>query len=449
MTGTGATVAGMDGEPLGDREQMGHELSGRDRRRALEVLALIIEFSRWTHRRVESIETLDDRTCRRRVSLDVAFGHDLRALAKERLTPLTMLRKEVLRNFDLRDEHGKPVPMLSKGENGPIAGDALTVVAEEILGNPPSRYIRGRLQRMAVGEPAESRREIEGWERLAENPTYPDRKDWRKLLASEHFRDLAQALAANFVLIAGIAPPVDSRRLFKLSYEEPFGDEADDEQVAAWKRWLSRLGWRLRQIRIEVPAVNAAKSFHIEVAAPGDLEIDSAQLRSYPRGPVTADDTDIGGTRRAHLYVSDVRSGLRARAFVYVRHQRDSYLWSAFLTALLVLFLLAVGLSQLDEILGEGGDTQTAAALLLIAPTLLAAYIARPDGHPLASKILLGVRLLVVATGLCAVVGAGVLAARFSTSTADGIWTVDLAIAGVVTLCLLASLILPRRTRAN
>ena len=195
-------------------------------------------------------------------------------------------------------------------------------------------------------------------------------------------------------------------------------------------------------------------SYHLEIAAPPDLEIDAAQLR-FERAVVGKDVmpenvTDGGRLQRAHLYVSHVGSEFRAKAFIYFRRQRDAFLWSAFLTALLVVALLAVGLTRLDDLIGDqhANQSQTAAALLLITPTLLAAYLARPGEHRLASKILIGVRCLVVGTAFCAVVAVGVLAASYSRCTSLTIWWADLGLATSIAIALLASLVLPRPTRS-
>lgn len=157
-----------------------------------------------------------------------------------------------------------------------------------------------------------------------------------------------------------------------------------------------------------------------------------------------------GCLQRAHLYAGEVGTEFQAKAVIYLRRQRDAFLRSAFLTALLVCVLLAIGLSRLDDLLGtaHAGQGQTAAALLLITPTLLAAYIVRPGEHRLATKILGGVRMLVVGAALCAIVAVGVLAAGYSSCTSRVIWSIDLGLACAIALGLLASLLLPRPTQA-
>jgi hypothetical protein len=334
--------------------------------------------------------------------------------------------------------------MLNKQENGWIAGNALKVVAEGILGAPPPTEMEDRLRRVATAEESDARDEMTAWRDLARSdPT------WEALLSHGGFADLAETLTANFVLLACIESG-PARQILKLSYEEVFGGEENDPW---WQRLLVRLGWRLKSIDIEVPAVSFSTRYHLEIPAPTNLEIDSAQLRFESAQTGTEqppeDVTDEEGLQRAHLYASEIGSEFRGRAVIFLRRPRDSYLWSAALTAVLLCLLLVGGLTRLQTLLGENGTerSQTAVALLLLTPTLLAAYIARPSGHALASRLLLGVRLLVVGTAFCAIVAVGVLAADYEYCTSKTIWTIDLILALLIALGLLASLILPRPTR--
>jgi hypothetical protein len=56
--------------------------------------------------------------------------------------------------------------------------------------------------------------------------------------------------------------------------------------------------------------------------------------------------------------------------------------------------------------------------------------------------------MLVVGTAFCAIIAVGVLAAGYSAPTSRLIWSIDLGIASVIALGLLASLVLPRPTQA-
>lgn len=415
------------------------------------LYSLLLTPERWIHRRVESITILDHLSIHRRVSLDLSLSQDdADDLERAGFTPLTFLRKEVLRNLDLRDREGRPVPVLNKDATDRATGNALIVLAERILGTPLPGGIAHNLLFVPSAQPDLARRELSYWHRAAAEASHPQAAIWGALTSAAAFVSFAESLADNFVLLAACQAPVD-RQLVKLSYEQRFGlgdgpGSLGDLPVG--------LGWKLKSISVDVPTVSFSESYHLEVAAPPDLEIDAAQLRferlAESHGAVPENVTDGGRLQRAHLYAGRVGPAFRAKAFIYFRRQRDAFLWSAFLTALLVVALLAVGLTRLDELIGDehSSQGQTAAALLLITPTLLAAYIARPDEHRLASKILVGVRVLVVGTAFCAIVAVGVLAAGYSYSTSVEIWRADLVLSIFIALALVASLVLPRPTRS-
>lgn len=97
---------------------------------------LIASPEEWINRRVETIELLSREETRRRVSIDFT-------LTEEQLTeleigdgvvvPISVLTKEPRRNFDLRDESGRAVPVLGREQNGELAHIALANAAVRVL----------------------------------------------------------------------------------------------------------------------------------------------------------------------------------------------------------------------------------------------------------------------------------------------------------------------------
>lgn len=89
-----------------------------------EVLLLLIsEWSRWLERRVETVRFLDADTVSRNVSVDFISPQVPTFLARTNedvtFVPLGTLLKRELVSFDLRDEEGRPMPLLSGRQNGP------------------------------------------------------------------------------------------------------------------------------------------------------------------------------------------------------------------------------------------------------------------------------------------------------------------------------------------
>ena len=97
--------------------------------------SLIADPARWINRRVETIELLSREETRRRVSIDFTLTKEQLAaldIGDGVAVPIAVLTKEPRRNFDLRDEAGRAVPVLGRDQNGDLAHIA--------LGAPPSMY---------------------------------------------------------------------------------------------------------------------------------------------------------------------------------------------------------------------------------------------------------------------------------------------------------------------
>ena len=435
----------------GSEEQASSCLPADDQLVGAVIHALLLDQPTWVHRRVETIEVLDEVSVRRHVSIDLTPHSDLEAFSPPGsesigMLPLTILRKRTLRNFDLRDPQGMPMPMLTKDENARYAAASLIVNAEGILGGVALPCELEASLRRVVGErPPEACNEFDSWQRKASSATNPHRAEWRKLVDDESFLDLASSLAENFVLIAVSELEIDRRQLFKLSYEEPSGEE---DGLDFLKSALVRFGWRRKGIVIDVPTVSFSASYHLEMQAPPDLEIDAARLRFEAEREEDDAPEDIldDDRERAHLYAPEVGPGVSARAVLYLRRQRDSFLVAAFLTGLLITGLLAGGMARLDQI-STPEQSQTAAALLLVVPALLAAYIVRPGEHRLATRILLGLRIFVIVEAACAIVATGLLAGGFKDSFLCWAWTTVLTISAIATVALGSMLVLPRATK--
>jgi hypothetical protein len=122
-------------------ETYGHEiapqpLSVEDYHHGFVSLNLIGTWDDWIKRRVESIQFESDMTVRRRVSVDFR----LRTWLPEPILtwngqrvhyiPIALLNKEPLLSFDLNDETGRAVPLLTRKKNAAIAAASLVAMAQ-------------------------------------------------------------------------------------------------------------------------------------------------------------------------------------------------------------------------------------------------------------------------------------------------------------------------------
>lgn len=237
-----------------------HDLTPSENRMAVMVLDLISDWRRWVHRRVETVRFEDDHTLRRAISVDFTLPADLPAPLPKLEdhdvypVPLGLLRKATLRNFDLRDESGTSLPLMTAAKNGAVAAGVLINAAEvapsdaELAGLPrvlPDE-LREELWRIANGSGDDS---LRAWEKLI-HPRHTDSYAggaWRTVLGQNRdFMALASDLARNFIVLTPMITPAGRRRIVKLSYEQPGGGRelhtSPEAATAIWRRWGRRRG---------------------------------------------------------------------------------------------------------------------------------------------------------------------------------------------------------------
>lgn len=415
---------------------------------AAAIYALLIDPVSWIHRRVEAIEFIDDRLIRRRVSIDFTVPAEIAGFMRTDrrvlpYVPLTLLRKRTLRNFDLDSAEGAPIPVLTKAENEAIAARSLVGAAGGALGADPSSDVADRLFHVASTSPESARAEIASWQALTAARGEP-LNEWNILVTNPAFLDYANALADNFILLAVMDPDPGERRIVKLGY-----DEQPPAEESFRRRVVRSFGWRQTRFEFEAAAVSQAASYHLEVTAPIDLEVTCARLHLH-RSASDEDastETDMRPGARAHLYVSGVEPGSVADVVVDLHARRSGLLRAAvFVSGLSSLLLLGADFHLAR--LASPGQAEAAATILLLVPTLLAAYVVRPGEHHLATSMLVGVRLLVVMSASATVFGAGLLAVGYSERTwVDEIWLAPLALSLACTVGLAVSYTRPFHDR--
>jgi hypothetical protein len=116
-------------------------------------------------------------------------------------------------------------------------------------------------------------------------------------------------------------------------------------------------------------------------------------------------------------------------------------------TLLLVLFAL-----RADNVLGEA---QTASALLLLVPALIAGFLIGPGEHPMTRHLLRGPRALTAAVGLLALIATAALLtlpephANTAPESLVVIWTLEAGAAAVLAVLLTIGIFLPRAASAE
>lgn len=260
------------------------------------------------------------------------------------------------------------------------------------------------------------------------------RRAWAVLRADTAFNDLLEILRDNFVLTAVLSEPHVARRILKFSY---ISDYAPNGQARASQRLRSWLGLRQTHLIFLTPTATLASSYHFELAAPRDLDILRVAFHALPDGDdagevqfggtstrIGSDDSAVGDV--GHLdapddLVDDPGLATVPGVIADLRAQPRGLPRAAFLTAALIFLVLVAFHLNLTAV-GDQNRSQIAAAVLLLGPTVFAAFLIRPDEHPLASRLLNGLRVLVLVIGATAVIGAVLTVLKPSGDTFRDVW---------------------------
>lgn len=385
----------------------------------------------WIHRRVESIGLLDLFSFRRRISVDFEIPReDLTGYPGLGIVPLALLEKQLLIHFDLLDDEGKALPLLTKEQNAFVAWSALARIAlfeiEEATGSPSSlsRSLLNDLQAIVLSERTAGEQLVH---------TLPSRHSHSRegaiLGSSDFFLDLAFDLARHYLLITLVRAEEAERRIFKFAYAQ----EMEARAGKTWSRFLARMGWGATQLDFQLPAVGQGSSYHVELAPPSGLGVADAALDVID--PAAADyevAVDEAG-HRIHGYVARASASATGILSVWLWPVKAGLVRTGLVTS--IVTSLALGFLLItDAVVRLSGDIS--AALLLTIPGLIAAFIVRPGEHSAVSTLLLGIRLQIAFAGFIAYAAALTALGGFSDLALGWIWLVLYLLASLITVSL-------------
>ena len=273
-----------------------------------------------------------------------------------------------------------------------------------------------------------------------------------RLMASLDFRNRIEELARNFVVYVGIKSPVGTRRIIKLTYES----YAPRHVVTGglFRRFRQSLGWRLWQF--DVLSGGRGGSYHLEVAAPPGVDVVGINALRYEagepapdikpgqgkeRGPGEKPFPDEGGWRRfkawwhglifwdppggvsvpgymPHVHINPPEGAcVRYRTAIFVRVSRPGWLTASWLVALVIGIVIGAGRFNLPAVYSNAAtgaaatataqEAGTAATLLLALLGVFATMLIRPGEHPLAARLLLLARSLILIDAAVVLIGVG------------------------------------------
>jgi hypothetical protein len=425
--------------------------------KAAEVnLRLFAEPEHWIHRRVERIEFRDDTTARHRISLDFSLPPETPSVAQLHrvpvyLAPLFIVAKDhpnparqakdgsVLAaywNLDYDDETGRSLPLSTRKQGSRIAGMMLVIRGEDVArraGKDLSDALRDKLVYIATADSFANPSNLHAVMRadIDENDVCND------LRSDPLFRELAYAFATHWLVVhAFVCAEPPQRCIVKLAFDE----FAHREQGSVEAELRKSLGWKSTIMWTQLPEIGAAGSYHLEISAPPDLEITELGIfgepyhlgwgglppkkrkmmgwrglwrrsrrrdtklnlrRRPPRDIATCYIKHLGPLREGQIYLTENPPRRVGATWVKLRVRRQGIINGA-LFASAILFLTLVGFAHFADpivvAIKNGGSSGPITALVLL-PTVLAAYLARPGEHALTGRMLRALRVLLAIDG--------------------------------------------------
>jgi len=350
----------------------------------------------WIERRKENVVILDDTALRRQISVDFTLRRttvplvDAGSDGNESIycAPVFALPKAPsnLMAFDLRDETGRSLRLISRNDNAHISGIALRRMAAHILGGDPSDALGDELEKIARASADEGEQRAL---RLRHEPAEAYAPEAAILVEDCRFQWWLTTLAHSSIVVVLFRAFTPRRKLIKLTFEQPIESEL---------RMRASLGWDPYRVWIDSPLIEA-RTYHFEAEAPPGLRITEARLSDDVHVEPVVDD---GFLRRIHLYRDDAAISGAGTAMMRLRVSSSfagGALTAAFLTALALL-----ACSIFAEKIAT--NPSSAPALLLFLPGFIATYIARPDQHALTTRLLSNARRLLMGVAFVAYVAA-------------------------------------------
>lgn len=386
-------------------------------RAAAAMLEMILTTPEWIHRRSERVSFLDGATTRRRTTVDLTVPRSalelrpVRSGVSYRLLLVDIAAKVPLVAFDIRNEAGEPVPVLTRTQNGILASNVLigfvATVAADAGMSLSSRHLE-ELNAVACSGAAAAAASLHSL-RTGELQALFE--------ASEVLDSLAATLVKNFLLVCVVPVQVGERRVMKVSYDEQEeGVELDAR--TRWQKTAEVFGVRATPWSVPCGSLPDGESYHLEVDVPAQIEVVNSSLVHRPNDDVQSVESDairfVNTNSGVHLNVSragdtdfDPDSLCGPMLQIWMRVRMSTWLLTALLTSSAVTAMLWGTWPLLDRDPPEGTDP---AALLSAVVALMLVLVNQPAEHPLSARLLGPARVGSLLSALLPLVAAWLLA---------------------------------------
>ena len=314
------------------------------------LLLAEVQFGEWVLRRVEKIAFESDRGVSRRCSVELMVRPDApvfedRAGRRYWLVPLSLMRRQTLVNFDLRDEHGESVTMPGIRLAQRLDESILLAAAEAAGADATDAGLRSLVHDLVAGRKNEV---IAAMAALETGEPAADPAFLRRL----------HRLRYNFSLYVFLPEDAGPHRLLWMSFDEPTdwrfrrpvlrtpedgpATYEPGHRVGRWERGQLLAGFGLipTRVRFQTPAAENATSYHVEVTAPPGVQIVQASLlagRPNDPGRHVSVDHVRGNKPVVGLHALEVPNGSLCRAQVELAVPSRGWLTAMVLSCWLIL----------------------------------------------------------------------------------------------------------------
>lgn len=400
-----------------------------------DVTLQFVQGAPWIVRRVDTVTLLDVDSLLRRSTVDVAKDPRLAAFSQLQLpgavsagdrtliVPIAMLRKDLLAGFDVRNSQGDALSVVSRAEDSFCAWSALMLYAQRVVpsvGLVTAQSIAQHLYDIVTCFPDVTTAVPVTQPAVWSQPTVPWSQDtqlvWERLAADREFRRLLLEFTYNFALLVRVPATDADRFIVKFAYREWI--DASDGTAG------ELLSLQTTIYPIQTPAAGTVTSYHLQLVAPNGLVVTDLMLLR------TAELAEHGngaeqyhrrlGIDLAQIYTSEVAAANYSVA-AFLRVPVAGHLRALWITAVVISVTLALGLVLHSRLLALT-DADAAVGILLIAPTLVTAYLLRPDEHLLAAQLLRFPRYASGLAGLMSMTCAAIIALGFGRAVLVAWW---------------------------
>jgi hypothetical protein len=376
---------------------------------------LSMTFPLWVRRRKVAFQLLDETSVLQRQSVDFQLSDDhfpTAAVPRQGAriyVPLNIAPKGTLTSFSVFDEDGRALSLANTAEHAQLATDGLSAVFDGFDADSPTGAYKEILRSIVAATDAKTGAECLGNALQAGlEAVLPEVSPARPLLFD---------LAGGFLMLVPVSYEQGVHRVVK--FQEVTAFTLSQGGIGGLVREpLSSLGLASRILRFADLPIGWAQGTHFEFTEPTDVRLVKGILSVAQHDPKLGDVTIpkrrvVYGKPRLDLNVSvrDQASPQNARedsatVSLSIRPQAGGA-FTAVTVASVACWLLLAELSKRLALL----DSQTSAAVLLVLPALLVAYLVRPGEHAIATRSLAGVRLLGLICAAAAVAGAAMIGA--------------------------------------